>query len=214
MAELVAATSIADHVVDALSFGFGMFWEILWALIVGFALSAARVQAVVSKGEIRRLLRDGLGAIDRARVWPGQRRRPVPTPRSRSRAPCFARGERHGGDGVPARLHDPVIELGIVMALILGWQFTLAEFFGGPLMIVLLALAFRAFVSARLVEEARAHADRGVLGRMEGHAEMEMSIQENGSLWRRLRSPEGLTSPATSSSWTGRPSGPASSAVC
>jgi uncharacterized membrane protein YraQ (UPF0718 family) len=42
---------------DALSFAFGMFWEILWALILGFALSGA-VQAVVSKGEMRRLLPD------------------------------------------------------------------------------------------------------------------------------------------------------------
>jgi len=89
-----------------------------------------------------------------------------------------------------------VIELGIIMALILGWQFTLGEFVGGPLMIVLLALAFRAFLKRGLVEKARGQADRGVLGRMEGHAEMDMSIQEKGSLWRRLRSPEGFTATA------------------
>src|SRR5919199_1115221 len=53
----VMATSIVQEVVDALSFAFGMFWEILWALILGFTLSAA-VQAVVSKGEMRRLLPD------------------------------------------------------------------------------------------------------------------------------------------------------------
>jgi uncharacterized protein len=86
-----------------------------------------------------------------------------------------------------------VVELGIVMALILGWQFTVGEFAGGPLMIVVLALLFRAFLSRRLVDEARAEAERGRLGSMEGHAAMDMSVGGEGSLWRRLRSPQGFT---------------------
>ena len=49
--------AVLTNLGDALSFSFGMFWEILWALILGFALSAA-VQAVVSKREMRRLLPD------------------------------------------------------------------------------------------------------------------------------------------------------------
>src|SRR6266545_7453629 len=49
--------SVGGEIVQALSFAFGMFWEILWALILGFALSGA-VQAVVSKGEMRRLMPD------------------------------------------------------------------------------------------------------------------------------------------------------------
>jgi uncharacterized membrane protein YraQ (UPF0718 family) len=85
-----------------------------------------------------------------------------------------------------------VIELGIIMAVLLGWQFTLAEFLGGPLMIVLLALLFRATLRPRLVQEARAQADRGLAGRMEGHAGMDMAVT-GGSIWSRLRSPEGLT---------------------
>jgi uncharacterized protein len=89
-----------------------------------------------------------------------------------------------------------VIELGIIMALLLGWQFTLGEFVGGPLMIVLMALLFRVFLKRRLVEEAREEADRGVLGRMEGHAEMDMSVHAQGPLWRRLRSPQGFTATA------------------
>ena len=52
-----------------------------------------------------------------------------------------------------------VIELGIIMALLLGWQFVLGEFVGGPLMIVLLAVLFRAFLRPRMVEEARTEAD-------------------------------------------------------
>jgi len=89
-----------------------------------------------------------------------------------------------------------VIELGIIMALLLGWQFTLAEFVGGPLMIVLMALVFRVFLKRGLVDEALANADRGVLGRMEGHAEMDMSVRQSGPLWRRLASPAGFTATA------------------
>jgi hypothetical protein len=85
-----------------------------------------------------------------------------------------------------------VIELGIIMAVLLGWQFTLAEFLGGPLMIVFLALLFRAFLRRRLVEAARAQADRGLAGRMEGHADMDMAVT-GGSIWSRIRSAKGFT---------------------
>jgi hypothetical protein len=85
-----------------------------------------------------------------------------------------------------------VIELGIIMAVLLGWQFTLAEFVGGPLMIVFIALLFRATLRPRMVQEARRHADQGLAGRMEGHAGMDMAVTE-GSIWSRLRSPQGFT---------------------
>jgi uncharacterized membrane protein YraQ (UPF0718 family) len=85
-----------------------------------------------------------------------------------------------------------VIELGIIMAVLLGWQFTLAEFVGGPLMIVFLALVFRVFLRRRLVEAAKRQADRGVQGRMEGHADMDMAVTE-GSIWSRVRSAKGFT---------------------
>src|SRR5947209_12986935 len=54
-----------------------------------------------------------------------------------------------------------VIELGILLALLIGWQFTAAEFVGGPLMIVLMALLFRALLTPRLVETARRQAGKG-----------------------------------------------------
>jgi len=71
-----------------------------------------------------------------------------------------------------------VLELSIIMLALLGWQLTLAEFVGPPLMVVLLALLFRMFLSRELLEEAKKQADRGVAGRMEGHAEMDMSVME------------------------------------
>src|SRR5438093_6308669 len=182
----------AQNLVDALSFAFGMFWEVLWALILGFALSGA-VQAVVSKSEMRRLLPDdsprslsiacGLGAAS--------------SPCSYAAVALARSLFRKGADFTAAMAFEfastnLVIELGIIMALILGWQFTLGEFVGGPLMIVLLALVFRLFLKRRLVDEAREHAERGALGRMEGHAEMDMSVTGHGSWWQRLRTPRGL----------------------
>jgi len=87
-----------------------------------------------------------------------------------------------------------VIELGIILALLLGWQFTLAEFVGGPIMIVLLAVLFRLFLRRRLLESARKQAEKGLAGSMEGHAAMDMTIQQRGTLWRRLHSKQSFTS--------------------
>lgn len=87
-----------------------------------------------------------------------------------------------------------VVELGIIMALLLGWQFTLAEFVGGPLMIILLAVFYRIFLRKKLIEAALKQANEGVGGSMEGHAAMDMTIGRKGSFMERLRSAEGLTS--------------------
>src|SRR2546426_6277074 len=85
-----------------------------------------------------------------------------------------------------------VIELGIIMVLLLGWQFTLAEFVGGLLMIAILAVLFKAFLRPALVREAREQAERGLVGAMEGHAEMDMSVTD-GPLIQRIFSPGGFT---------------------
>lgn len=175
-----------------LSLAFAMFWEILWALILGFALSGA-VQAVVSKGEISRLLPDasprslciasGLGAASSSCSYA---------------AVALARSIfRKGADFTAAMAFqfastNLVIELGIILAVLMGWQFALAEFIGGPLMIVLVAMVFRLLLGRRLVDRAREQADRGLAGRMEGHADMDMAVTE-GSIWSRLRSAKGVT---------------------
>jgi uncharacterized protein len=192
---VVVTADVLAEIGDALSFSFGMFWEILWALILGFAISGA-VQAVVSKAEMRRLLPDdsprslgiacGLGAATSSCSYA---------------AVAMARSVfRKGADFTAAMVLEfaatnLVIELGIVMAVLLGWQFTLAEFLGGPLMIVILALLFRRFLTRRIVDEAREGAERGLLGSMEGHAEMDMSVT-GGTVWQRLRSPKGFTAVA------------------
>jgi uncharacterized membrane protein YraQ (UPF0718 family) len=85
-----------------------------------------------------------------------------------------------------------VLELSIIMIVLLGWKFALAEFIGAPIMVAILVVLFRTFLTTRLLREAKEQADRGIAGRMEGHAEMDMSVTE-GPLWQRLTSSEGLT---------------------
>ena len=176
----------------ALDIAFGMTWEITWALVLGFALSGA-VQAVVSKSEMTRLLPDdsprtiaiacGLGAASSSCSYA---------------AVALARSIFRKGANFTAAMTfefastNLVIELGIILALLMGWRFTLAEFVGGPIMIALLVVVFRLTLSSHLVQEARVQADRGVAGIMEGHAAMDMSVT-GGSILERLTSARGFT---------------------
>jgi uncharacterized membrane protein YraQ (UPF0718 family) len=190
------ALDVPHELWRAISFAFGMTWEILWALILGFGLSAV-VQAVVSKRELRRLLPDdspqtllvatGLGAASSSCSYAS-----VALARS-----LFRKGANFTAAMVfEIASTNLVVELGIVMALLLGWRFVVGEFVGGPLMIVLLALLFRFFLTRRLLDQARTEAERGRLGSMEGHAEMDMSVAGAGSWWQRLRTRDGFTATA------------------
>jgi predicted permease len=70
-----------------------------------------------------------------------------------------------------------VAELSIILVILMGWQFAVAEFAGAPLMVLILAFLFRGFLSPRLVESARTQANKGIRGVMEGHADMDMSVR-------------------------------------
>ena len=183
-----------EAIADALQFAFGMTWEILWALILGFALSGA-VQAVVSKQQMRRLLPDdsprtltvaaGLGAASSSCSYA---------------AVALARSLfRKGADFTAAMAFqfastNLVVELGIILAVLIGWQFTAGEFVGGPIMIALMALLFRRFLKPRHGRGGPTRRPTAACsGAMEGHAEMDMSVTGAGSIWRRLRSPQGFT---------------------
>src|SRR6185312_7289938 len=146
---------MVQAILHALAMAFAMGWEILWALILGFALSAV-IQAVVSHAEMSRLLPDdsprsiaiacGLGAASSSCSYA---------------AVALARSLfRKGADFTAAMAFEfastnLVLELGIITWLLLGWQFTLAEFVGGPIMIAILAVAFRLTLKPQLLEEAR-----------------------------------------------------------
>jgi uncharacterized membrane protein YraQ (UPF0718 family) len=170
-----------------------MTWEVLWALVLGFLLSAV-VQALVPKQRVERLLPD-----DSPRSLATATALGIASSSCSYASVALARTLfRKGADFTAAIVFELastnlVVELGIVMALVLGWEFTLAEFVGGPLMIVFLAFLFRVLLTRRLVGEAREQAERGRLGAMEGHAEMDMSVGGGGTLWQRLRSPAGFT---------------------
>ena len=183
-------------IAHALSITGSMTWEIAWALILGFALSAV-VQAVVRKSTVVRLLGD-----DRPRTLALASLFGAASSSCSYAAVALARSLfRKGADFTAAMAFEIastnlVIELGVILALLMGWQFTVAEFVGGPLMIVVLALLFRLFLRDRLLREARAQADRGVAGSMEGHAAMDMSVAGEGPFLRRLCSREGFTAVA------------------
>ena len=185
------------RVLDALGHALGlagsMTWEVIWSLILGFTLSGI-VQAVVRRQAVIRLLGD-----DRPRTLAVAAGLGAASSSCSYAAVALARALfRRGASFTAAMVFEIastnlVIELGIILALLISWQFTLAEFIGGPVMIVLLAVAFRLFVRKRLIEAARLQADKGLAGSMEGHAAMDMSIQADGSLWRRLISRNGYT---------------------
>ncbi len=183
-----------DAIGHALAVAGSMAWQIAWALILGFVLSAV-VQALVSKAAIARLLGDdrprtlaiatGLGAASSSCSYA---------------AVALARSLFRKGASFAAAMAfeiastNLVIELGVLLALLMGWQFTAAEFGGGPVMIAIVALLLRRLATQRRLTEARAQADRAVAGSMEGHAAMEMSVAAGEPLRRRLLSADGLTS--------------------
>jgi len=186
--------SILNALGDALATAGSMTWQITWSLILGFTLSAV-IQAVVRRETISRMLggsgpaslakATGLGAASSSCSYA---------------AVALARSLFRKGSSFTAAMvfeiasTNLVIELGIILALLLGWQFTLAEFIGGPIMIILIALVFRFFVRSKLIDAAREQADKGLAGSMEGHAAMDMSVGGEGSFAKRLLSAKGLTS--------------------
>src|SRR5215471_6317937 len=141
---------IFQEIWQAVSLAFAMFWEILWALVLGFGLSA-----VVQKREMTRLLPDdspksisiacGLGAASSSCSYA---------------AVALARSIfRKGADFTAAMAFqfastNLVIELGIILIVLMGWQFAAAEFIGGPIMILILVVLFRTFLTPCLVEAA------------------------------------------------------------
>src|SRR5882757_2270091 len=183
---------VLDAVGHALGVAGTMTWEITWSLILGFTLAAV-IQAVVRRETVVRLLGDdrpktialatGLGAASSSCSYA---------------AVALARALFRRGASFTAAMAfeiastNLVIELGIILALLIGWQFTLGEFVGGALMIVVLAILFRLFLKPSLVAEARRQAERGLRGSMEGHAEMDMSVTD-GPLLQRIASPRGFT---------------------
>ena len=151
-----------SDVVDSLREAFFMFWETLWALILGFGLSGA-VQAFVSREQMQRAMGDhrpaavvratGFGMVSSSCSY-------AATAMSKS---LFQKG----ADFTTAMVFmfastNLVIELGVVLLILMGWQFAAAEFIGGPIMILLLVAAGGVVFRGRLVDQARQRLQRGI----------------------------------------------------
>ncbi len=186
--------TILKAIGNALAIAGSMGWQILWPLVLGFALSGV-IQAVVRKERIVALMRDdsprslsiaaALGAASSSCSYA---------------AVALARALIRKGANFTAAMAfeiastNLVLELGLILAFVMGWQFTLAEFIGGPFIILFVALGFRVWMRGKIVEAAREQADKGLAGSMEGHAGMDMSVTAEGSFWKRLFSRAGITS--------------------
>src|SRR5665213_1338123 len=139
-------------ILHALSLAFAMGWEILWPLILGFALSGA-IQAVVSHRQMSKLLPD-----DKPKTLALATALGAASSSCSYAAVALARSMYRKGANFTAAMAfeiastNLVVELGIIMAIMLGWQFTLAEFVGGPFMILVMALLFRRFMTPKLLE--------------------------------------------------------------
>src|SRR5258708_4350336 len=170
-----------------------MLWEVFWPLAFGFVLSAM-IQTVVSKRAVAGalgkpdlkgfVLACGFGADSSSCCYT-----------------AVAVGMTLIGRG--ASLVNAIIfefastnlvfELGLVLLILLGWQFGAAEFAGGLLMAVILWILFKMTLRRRMVDEAKRQAERGVFGTThEAHGEMDVSITD-GSFLSRLFSPRAFT---------------------
>ncbi|MGA7987624.1 MAG: permease [Candidatus Dormiibacterota bacterium] len=184
---------VLGHVGDALRMAFEMFWAVLWPLALGFLLSSV-VETFVSKQAVSRLLgRGGVRPVALATLFGAA------SSSCSYAAVAVGRTLFRKGATLPNAIifefasTNLVFELGLALLVLLGWQFLAAEFAGGLLMVVLLAVLFRVTLTPHLTESARVQAERGLLGRMEGHGAMDMSVT-GGPLLRRLVSPRALTS--------------------
>jgi uncharacterized membrane protein YraQ (UPF0718 family) len=174
----------------ALWMSFTMLWQIFWGLNLGFIFSAV-IEVAVSKSEMSKLLPDAsprsltfaslLGAASSSCSYA---------------AVAMARSiVRKGGNFTAAMAFqfaatNLVLELGVLMWVLISWQFAAAEFIGGPIMIIVLVLLFRFFLPDPLKKDAIEQAEKGIAGSMEGHAAMSMGEQHG--IWKqRLSSKEG-----------------------
>jgi uncharacterized membrane protein YraQ (UPF0718 family) len=180
---------ILQEIGKALSLSFAMFWQVLWPLALGFLLSAV-VEALVSKQTITRLLgKDGPRQVAIATAFGAA------SSSCSYAAVAIARSLfRKGATLANAIIFEfastnIVFELGLVLLILLGWQFLSAELLGGLMMVVLLAVLFKVTLGDKLIGAARRQAERGLLGRMEGHGAMDMSVTGGPLLQRAISGP-------------------------
>src|SRR4051812_24040662 len=167
-----------DVIWHGLRDAFLMAWAVWWALVFGFAISAI-VQAWVPRQRVEHLLS---GSGGRPVSWA--------TLLGAASSSCSYAAVaiakslfQKGASAVSALAFqfastNLVWELGLVLWVLIGWQFTLAEYVGGVVMIVLMAVALRLFVPPPIEEEARAHAQQADTGHQHHAAGEQMRWRE------------------------------------
>jgi uncharacterized membrane protein YraQ (UPF0718 family)/YHS domain-containing protein len=174
----------AGDLADSLREAFFMFWETLWALILGFTLSGA-VQAFVSRDQMQRVLgAHGPKPVARATGF-GM----VSSSCSYAATAMAKSLFQKGADFVSAMVFmfastNLVLELGVLLVVLLGWQFAAAEYIGGSIMVVLLALTGGFVVRRSLVQAARERLQRGVVAGHDHQVMAGVSEQRQAELER------------------------------
>jgi YHS domain-containing protein/uncharacterized membrane protein YraQ (UPF0718 family) len=184
---------ILGPILDSLRMAFFMFWDTLWPLIFGFALSGA-VQAFVSRSQMQRVMGDHRPRTLAIASIFGTASSSCSYAASAMAKSLFQKG----ADFTTAMVFmlastNLVIELGLVLWILIGWQFALSEYVGGIIMIGLLALVAHFFFRPAVVEQAREHlalrsptpSPAGGGGQGGGDEDSEAPVP----LTRRLRSP-------------------------
>lgn len=165
---------------DALLMAAGMFWAVGWSLVLGFVLSGL-IQALVSQERMREALgRDGLREIALATAYGA-----ASSSCSYASAAISRTLFKRGAALIPSLAFlfastNLVIELGLILWLLMGWQFAAAEWIGGVVLVAIMTLLVRLTYPAHLVETARHHPESGG-----GHEHASAPV-EAGTLWARL----------------------------
>jgi uncharacterized protein len=173
-------SDVLSKVWEGLEMSFLMAYEVWWALVLGFAISAI-VQAWVPRARIE-------GALSGEGFSPIAKATALGAASSSCSYAAIAIAKslfQKGASAVTALAFqfastNLVWELGLVLWVLMGWQFTLAEFFGGIVLIALMAVLLRVFVSPRLEEQARRHAQQAQAGHHHGDGEEGETLS-----WRR-----------------------------
>ncbi len=165
----------------ALEIAAGMAWQVGWSLVLGLILSGL-VQAVVPRDRMQRALgRDGAREIALATLY-GAASSSCSYAASALSKTLF----KKGAGLVPSLAFlfsstNLVIELGLILYFLMGWEFTAGEWIGGVLLVIILSLLVKGTYPKKLVEEARARLDE-TSGNEHGD-----NVVEGRSVWERLR---------------------------
>jgi uncharacterized membrane protein YraQ (UPF0718 family) len=169
----------------ALFMSLGMLWQVGWSLALGFTISAI-IQAVVSGEQIQKkfgksgfrevAMATGFGAISSSCSYAAA---------STSRS-LFKKGASFiSSMAFLFSSTNLVIELGIILYLLMGWQFAVAEWIGGLVLIAIMSLIVRVTYPKKLIEDARTHKEV-----MAGHDHHEMKSDATGTFWQKIKKKE------------------------